>query len=338
MDLQELLDNARRNEALLKRLQNFELKLLACQHWHELLTVLLVELPNHFQLQAVGLKLCDEDGSMKASIQYAVDIEQAVLLKDVEFFKSLPTPALGIIKPPSPWVSGLSLPLWRNGQCIGQLCLYSSHTQRFSPDLATDFIQHLAAVVAACLVLVKQNEEQMRLALTDPLTLAENRRGFERSFTREWARGMRRYHEFSLLLLDIDWFKQINDSHGHATGDRALRQLCDTIRHSLRPTDHLGRLGGEEFIVLLSDCDPARLRMVAQRIQSAIRAMRVLNDQGQGVQITTSGSYITLLPKPYSSANLTTVLKHLDCFLYQAKEAGRDCYIAANRDLVDERD
>lgn len=329
MDLQELLDNARRNEALLRRLQAFELQLLSCQTWFDLLTLLLEGLPEQFDLDAISLKVCDPEGDLKAAMMQALDIEQGALLNQIEFHSRLSMIDAGPVEPVPPWQSGLGLPLLRNGVYLGQLRLYSARSDRFLNGMATDFMQHLAAVVAACLVMVRQSEEQARLALTDPLTGAENRRGFERSFEREWARGLRQYHVFAMLLLDLDRFKQVNDVHGHATGDRALKILCKTLRQVMRPTDHIGRLGGEEFAILIPGCQPEQLPAVVQRVQNAIRAMVVVNDLGQPIPMTASGSYVSLTPRPHSRVEMAQILEYLDGYLYKAKASGRDCFLGA---------
>ena len=331
MDLQELLDNARRNEALLRRLQAFELQLLSCQTWFDFLTLLLEGLPAQFELDAATLKVCDPDGELKAAMLQSLDIEQGVLLNQLEFQARVPIIEASAVTPPPPWKSGLALPLMRNGVYLGQLRLYSCNDDRFRDGMATDFMQHLAAVIAACMVMVKQSEEQARLALTDPLTGAENRRGFERAYEREWARGQRQYHIFSMILLDLDHFKQVNDVHGHGTGDRALKTLCRTLRGILRPTDHIGRLGGEEFAVLLPGCQPDQLEAVVKRVQQAIRTMVILNDEGRQVAMTASGSYVPVTARPHQPLTLTQIIDHLDGYLYQAKRNGRDCFVCAEQ-------
>ncbi|MFC3679711.1 diguanylate cyclase [Bacterioplanoides pacificum] len=331
MELTELLENARRNEALLKRLQAFELQLLSCQTWLDFLTLLLEGLPAQFDLDAATLKVCDPDGELKATMLQSLDIEQGVLLNQLEFQSRVPVIEAGSVTPPPPWRSGLALPLLRNDVYLGQLRLYSASDDRFQPGMATDFMQHLAAVTAACLVMVKQSEEQARLALTDPLTGAENRRGFERAYQREWSRGQRQYHVFAMVLLDIDHFKQVNDVHGHGTGDRVLKQLCKTLKRVMRPTDHLGRLGGEEFALILPGCQPDQLARVVERVQQAIRQLDVMNDQRQRVPLSASGSYISITPRPHQQLQLSDVLDFLDRYLYQAKKQGRDRFLSVEQ-------
>ncbi len=330
MELQELLENARRNEALLKRLQAFELQLLSAQNWQDFLTLLLEALPSQFELDAVSLRVCDPDGDLKASMLQSLDIDQGVMLNQIEFKSSMPVIKASAISPPPPWRSGLGLPLMRNGEYLGVLNLYSSNPERFQSGMATDFMQHLAAVIAACLVMVKQSEQQALLALTDPLTGAENRRGFERVYSREWARGQRQYHVFSMILMDVDFFKKVNDVHGHGTGDRVLKMLCKTLRNTIRPTDHIGRLGGEEFALLLPGCQPDQLLSVAGRVQQAIRDMVVLNDEQKRVPVTASGSFMSVTPRPHQNLELSQIIDHLDGFLYQAKAQGRDRFLDAS--------
>ena len=331
MDLTELLENAHRNEALLKRLQAFELQLLSCQNWLDFLTLLLEGLPAQFDLDAATLKVCDPDGELKAAMLQSLDIEQGVLLNQLEFQSRVPIIDAQAVTPPPPWRSGLALPLMRNDVYLGQLRLYSSSDERFQPGMATDFMQHLAAVIAACLIMVKQSEEQAMLALTDPLTGAENRRGFERAYEREWSRGQRQYHVFAMMLLDIDHFKQVNDVHGHGTGDRVLKQLCKTMKGVMRPTDHIGRLGGEEFALILPGCQPDQLPRVVERVQQAIREMQVVNDVGKAVPLTASGSFISITPRPHQELKLAQVLDFLDSYLYQAKKQGRDRFLSVEQ-------
>ena len=331
MELEELLENARRNEALLGRLQAYELQLLSCQTWYDFLTLLLEGLPAQFDLDAATLKVCDPEGDLKASMLQSLDLEQAVLLNQLEFQGRVPMIEAGPVSPPPPWASGLPLPLMRNDVYLGQLRLYSANPDRFQAGMATDFMQHLAAVVAACLFMVKQSEETARQALTDPLTGAENRRGFERAYQREWARGQRQYHVFAMILIDLDHFKQVNDVHGHGTGDRALKALCRTLKSIMRPTDHIGRLGGEEFALLVPGCQPDQLPSVAGRVQEAIRDMRVENDTGKIVPLTASGSYLCVTPRPHQQLALDQVTEHLDTYLYEAKRNGRNQFIRAEQ-------
>lgn len=334
LDIHELISNARRNEALLRRLQSFELQLLSCQSWAELLTLLLEGLPQQFKVDTVSIQLLDTTYDLKKSMLQSVDVDQTELVSQLEFYPDLTPKAAGFIQPPMPWLSGLTLPLTRNKQYIGQLRLFAKEAGRFSQGVATDFMQHLAAVIAACFFMVKQSEEQSRLALTDPLTGVDNRRGLEQNFKREWASGLRHRYEIGVLMLDLDFFKAINDQYGHTTGDRVLRQLCQTLKSVLRPTDYIGRLGGEEFAIVMPHCSEVQMPELVRRIQQAIRNMQVLNDNGTLIQITASGGYQTLAPSRQGQINLAQIISSLDHALYQAKDQGRDKFIRCVSALV----
>ncbi|RDL52126.1 Diguanylate cyclase DosC [Ensifer sp. M14] len=123
------------------------------------------------------------------------------------------------------------------------------------------------------------------------------------------------------LMLDIDRFKVINDTHGHAAGDRVLQAVAVTIRMTLRPDDLLGRLGGEEFAILLVRQTPANAARVAERVLAAIRALDVALDNGEKLSVTASIGIAELLP---ASAGLEGLLSQADKALYAAKAEGRD--------------
>lgn len=327
ISIDELIENARRNEQLLRRLQAFELKLLSCQNWYEFLILILEGLPAQFDLDAVTLKICDPNSELKSSMLTSLDLNQGMLLNQIEFQTQVRIIQPGPIEPNPPWQSALGLPLMRNDVYLGQLLLYSAQTERFIEGMATDYMQHLAAVTAACLVMVKQTEERAHLALTDPLTGAQNRRGFERTFLREWALGLRQYHHFAIILFDLDFFKAINDVQGHAAGDRVLKELIISLKKTLRPTDHIGRLGGEEFAIILPSSQAERLDDVAQRVLTAIREMKVYNDRQERILITASGSYMSVIPRANLQVELSEIIDHLDKYLYKAKNNGRNQFI-----------
>jgi len=120
-------------------------------------------------------------------------------------------------------------------------------------------------------------------------------------------------------VLDIDHFKSINDRYGHAGGDTALRHFARVVQNAVRSSDRFGRLGGEEFVLLMYDCDPASALVQAQRVCDALRDMP-LYLQGLEVQLTTSGGLASY--QPGDSADV--ILARADVALYRAKEQGRD--------------
>jgi len=125
----------------------------------------------------------------------------------------------------------------------------------------------------------------------------------------------------SLLLLDVDNFKQINDSHGHATGDDVLVTLATTLRQMLRPNDAVGRLGGEEFVILVPDGNCTQAMRLGERICLAIKDTPITNSKGENLQITASIGIGEFRPE---SESVKAVLAIADGHLYHAKATGRN--------------
>jgi diguanylate cyclase (GGDEF)-like protein len=158
-----------------------------------------------------------------------------------------------------------------------------------------------------------------RLTLHDPLTDALNRRAFAQALERAQA-GLRRGRPYALLLLDLDHFKPLNDSLGHAAGDAALCAVAASLRGALRSTDSLGRLGGEEFCVLLSPVEPGSARQVAQRLCERLQA---LDFRWEGRPWPLSASIGLALARP-DEHEAEAVLLRADAAMYAAKQAGRN--------------
>ena len=159
-------------------------------------------------------------------------------------------------------------------------------------------------------------------ARTDFLTGVPNRRHFLELAEQEFARAHRYGRPFSVLMLDLDLFKSVNDRYGHRVGDLALQKLVEVCAQVLREVDVVGRLGGEEFGILLPETDAAQARQVADRLRVAVSAARVHQPDGGPVQITTSVGVATFRGV---DSEFDAVLSRADRALYAAKRAGRDC-------------
>jgi diguanylate cyclase (GGDEF)-like protein len=155
-----------------------------------------------------------------------------------------------------------------------------------------------------------------RLALTDPVTGLANRRGGEEALAREVSRARRGGVPLSLVLFDIDHFKNINDKAGHAVGDRVLRGIADILSASQRGSDLATRWGGEEFLVLLPDVGLAGARAFAERVREHVQGLEI----EQAGTITVSAGVSELQGDEDASA----ALGRADSNLYRAKEAGRN--------------
>lgn len=171
--------------------------------------------------------------------------------------------------------------------------------------------------------------ELQRLATTDMLTGMANRRAFLETAETAYHCARANGDTLTLLMLDLDHFKTINDRFGHLEGDRVLAEFARTIKSHLRASDTVGRLGGEEFGLLLPLTGTAESTEVAARILDAIRALELVDANGQSYRITTSMGAGTLHP---SDRSLRDLLDRADQALYLAKRRGRDQLAALDGD------
>jgi diguanylate cyclase (GGDEF)-like protein len=160
------------------------------------------------------------------------------------------------------------------------------------------------------------------LSLRDPLTGLGNRRSFMAVLEREIAIVERSGNSALLLMLDVDHFKNVNDTHGHVTGDRVLQAVGEALSRCVRPKDTVVRYGGEEFAVVLPDCHVTYGVVIAERMRDAIQKLRILVAPQVELSITVSigGAYASLLP----GATAANWIAHADKELYRAKSTGRN--------------
>lgn len=156
----------------------------------------------------------------------------------------------------------------------------------------------------------------------DPLTGLANRRQFDLVLDRECDRVARSGESALVLLIDIDHFKRVNDTHGHAGGDVVLQAVARCLQDCVRPMDTVARYGGEEFAIVLPSCPPAFASTVAERLRSGVEELRVPLAPGLQLQVTVSVGGAFAPPWVRSSARLWT--ERADNHLYHAKESGRN--------------
>ena len=169
--------------------------------------------------------------------------------------------------------------------------------------------------------------EKLRdLSMTDELTGLPNRRQLMARLDEEMSRSERTGHPFALLMMDLDYFKHVNDQYGHQKGDEVLRKCAITLEQNLRGMDFAGRYGGDEFCVLVSETSPAGARRVAEKLRESLKKPR-------GALPTVSIGLAFWAP--YCSVH--DVIKRADAALYDAKHAGRD-QVVVWRDIASERE
>lgn len=173
-------------------------------------------------------------------------------------------------------------------------------------------------IISVLLTSLKQTlQREQGMSRTDVLTGLGNRRAFMELAQSELQRAARRRLPFTLVYLDLDNFKAVNDRQGHEAGDQLLRIVADVLRETLRKVDHLARLGGDEFAILMVDADEAVARSVLERTRIALRAAM----QVKGWPVTFSIG-VLVCPKP--PASVAEMIRLADDLMYSAKLGGKD--------------
>jgi diguanylate cyclase (GGDEF)-like protein len=175
------------------------------------------------------------------------------------------------------------------------------------------------------------NRELTRLSAVDGLTGIANRRQFDEALMREWRRCLRDREPLSLLMCDVDFFKQYNDSYGHQAGDECLRMIAETLRSKLRrPADIVARYGGEEFAAILPDTGLEGAMLVAEAMRAGVQSLGQLHEGSMTGVVTVSLGVACLVPQQLDG--MPGLLGAADWALYEAKRKGRNSVQAAEPD------
>ncbi len=218
------------------------------------------------------------------------------------------------------------VPLIAEGSPIGVLVAEHGkpRIEQRALTILTQFASHASLALRNAWLL----EEMRTMADRDPLTGVANRRSFDARLELEVKRAQRTNDPLSLLLLDLDHFKQVNDLHGHPAGDRVLRQVSATLASHAREIDMPARYGGEEFALILPSCSPEEAGLVAERLRRAISELRI----DPGGPLTTS---VGVASWPRNALDVRALVSASDEALYAAKRAGRNMVVTSDA-TVDE--
>lgn len=219
----------------------------------------------------------------------------------------------------------MDAPMMHNGVCIGTLNVADSRKHHYTLQQAV-LLQSLATWLALNIKLHLQVQEMEVLASTDELTGTFNRRVFIQESTQTMHLFSKSRVPFSIGILDIDHFKQLNDCYGHTAGDYVLKKMACQIRNILRDQDFLARIGGEEFAIILPACLGDEAMRVFKQIRASIEAMEVIYEQ----EILCFTVSIGVAEVGQCDADAEDVFKRADKALYCAKEAGRNRIHFAN--------
>lgn len=279
----DMLANIRANEQLARKLFDLEVQLLSVYSFQDLFAKLLAEIEAAFAIPHVWISVIGDTDiadmlrtmRLPERLKDHVRIVERVAFK--EFVMDQRTPVLvnedmaefeSLL--PQTWVDDIAslamAPLVMDERIVGSLNLADKDAGRFDPELDTFFLSQLSVKLSLCLSNVVVREKLLRMATYDPLTGLPNRRAMDDILEGEYSRADRYVTPLSVLFVDCDEFKAINDRFGHDQGDRYLKHVAQGLRECIRREDFAFRYAGDEFVVLLPNQDTPDARIVGDRI------------------------------------------------------------------------
>ncbi len=225
----------------------------------------------------------------------------------------------------------LALPLVSRGRTIGAVIGFDHAPSRRTPELPRPLLDALGVLLGPAAVALDNAIRLKRveaLSVTDDLTRLYNSRFLNQALHREAKRALRSGRPLSLLFLDLDGFKNVNDAHGHLLGSRALVETAEVVRSCSRETDVVARFGGDEFAVVLPDTGAPGARSVAERVRERLAEHHFLVTEGLDVRLTVSIGIATL---PDAASSSDELIEAADAAMYRVKDRGKNGIEAAVR-------
>lgn len=277
------LENIKVNEEIARKFFEIEVSILAINNLKDLFEKLLLSIEDKFAIPHVWISIIN--GSEVSRILEAVESSELLnkrlnligkntfleLIKDEKtpilvneglksYYKLLP-------KRQKYFVKSLAIaPLVLEGTIIGSLNLGDYSGSRFEPNMDTYFLSQLSVKLSICLSNVSVREKLKQLATRDPLTSLLNRREMENTLEREFSRTNRYSIPLSIVFIDFDGFKMVNDTHGHSCGDTYLKYVASQMKKVVRKEDIVARFGGDEFVIILPNQTSEKAATVSQRL------------------------------------------------------------------------
>jgi diguanylate cyclase (GGDEF)-like protein len=216
----------------------------------------------------------------------------------------------------------IAVPLKIHERVIGVIELINSYDEQVFDDVDQSILTAIADFAAIALVNARNFDRINELVVTDDLTGLYNTRYFGQLIEGEFLRAQRYQMELSLVFLDLDHLKKINDLHGHLVGSRMLRELGRLIGMNIRDCDRAARYGGDEFVIILPQTDKQQAVSMAEKLLELMRSTKFFSDDNQEIRLTASFGVATF---PRDGGSRVELLRAADIAMYDAKLAGRSC-------------
>ena len=337
-DVQEILQVICRNEEVARKFFEIETSILTIHNFRDLFEKLLTEIRDKFSVPRVWIAMTEDNDVWRLLDRMTPGgtFGERLRVVDAETFGEivgdgaapiLANESLGRFSPLMPEETRFPLgslavvPLTYEGRAIGSLNLGDESPERYAPGMETSLLRQLAVKVSICLANVMAHERLAMLAFRDPLTDLLNRRVMEQVLRREFDRARRYGTELSVVFLDIDRFKDINDRYGHDTGDEVLKWVGGRLVAMSRQSDVVARFAGDEFVVILPNTGADRAYRFVDRLQTFFLSTHLAHG-GHVIPVSVSCGIATTADAGLADA--AALLKKADERLYQSKNAKKE--------------
>ena len=333
-DLKFIIERLKTNEEIAQKFYMVETKILSILNFRDFFDVLLSEIEEKFDVSHVWISIIKDSGLSKVirSLDFSDNLKKHLNMIDRTVFEEL----LGGVMAPVLANSNLEAyvklfprgqkykiesiavsPISLDGKVVGSLNLADISKLRFQPGLDTVFLDHISAKVSLCLSNVAAHEKLKFLAYHDPLTGLLNRRVMEDVLKREFTRAVRYKKSLTVVFIDLDDFKKINDTYGHDCGDDLLKHVAKLLKEMCRETDVVARFAGDEFVIILPETSSENAELLLSRL---VKDLSKYPLKKRKAIIPVSISFGAASTKDASIKSHKQLLKKADQKLYLAKK------------------
>lgn len=337
-NIKELIERVRENDQIANRFHKVERKILSVLNFKDFFEILLTEIIQTFQMPYVWLSVIE--GSEVEEVLRSTSDESGILSNRINMIKEsvfnglvgTGTTPLLINRDLKPYytffpeknayiIKSMAIaPITLDGKIIGSLNQGDNDVTRFEPGKDTGLLEQLALKVSLCLSNVTAHEKLKFLAFHDPLTELLNRRVMESVLKREFSRSKRFERVLSLIFIDLDDFKDVNDTYGHDAGDELLKYVAEKLVQLTRETDVVSRYAGDEFVVILPETELKKANTLLTRIQTYFQNNPM---PFNGANISVSISFGAASTRESEINTSDFLLKKADQRLYLVKQSNK---------------